>query len=335
MSAKAPITVVVTGAAGQIGYSILPMIACGGVFGKDQPIIMRLLEVPQALKALEGVIMEMKDCAFPLVGAYEPTAEPEVAFKGADYVFCVGGFPRGPGMLRKDLIGKNLVIFKSLGEALEKAASKTCKILVIANPANSNCLYLSKYAPSIPKENFVALTRLDMNRARAQITDAFNAKNETISSSAVKNITIFGNHSATQYPCVEFATIEGKPVRELIKDDEWINGDFVTTVQKRGAAIIAARGKSSAMSAANAACDCMRDWVQGTPEGEHVAMAVYSTGNPYGIPDDLIYSFPCTCKDGKWSIVEGLTIDERSRALMDKTAEELVGERTIGVEILA
>lgn len=330
---KAPMRVMVTGAAGQIGYSLVAMIARGAMCGPDQPVILHLLDIPIAEEALKGVVMEIKDAAFPLVKGIVATVDVEEACKDVDVAVMVGGFPRKAGMERKDVMGKNVAIYKAQASALEKHASKNVKVIVVANPANTNALILKENAPSIPEENITCMTRLDHNRALAQVADRMG-----VTSSDVKNVIIWGNHSSTQYPDVNHATVnvDGKDtsVREAVKDDEWLNGDFVKTVQQRGAAIIAARKLSSAMSAASSACDHMRSWLLGTAPGEYVSMGVISDGS-YGIAKGLMYSFPCTCKDGKWSIVQGLTIDSRSRQLMDATAAELVEEKAMAMECLA
>eukprot|EP01027_Heterolobosea_sp_BB2_P009416 GEZU01013883.1.p2 GENE.GEZU01013883.1~~GEZU01013883.1.p2 ORF type:complete len:333 (+),score=144.89 GEZU01013883.1:258-1256(+) len=322
---KSPLRVVVTGAAGQIGYSLLPLIANGDMFGKDQPVILHLLEIQPALKALNGVVMELEDGAYPLLAGVVPTIDYEVAFKDVDFAILVGAFPRKQGMERKDLMGMNAKIFKGQGEAIEKYASRNVKVLVVGNPANTNCLIASHFAPSIPRENFSALTRLDHNRAVAQV-----AKRVGAPVSSVKNVIIWGNHSSTQYPDVNHATVNGIPVRQAVNDDQYLNTEFITTVQKRGAAILDARGFSSAASAAKAITDHVRDWFLGTKEGEWVSMAVPSDGS-YGIKQGVIYSYPVTIKDGKYTIVQGLKIDDFSRKMMDNTAQELFEEREMAL----
>ncbi|XP_066552932.1 malate dehydrogenase 1Ab, NAD (soluble) [Amia ocellicauda] len=328
-----PIKVLVTGAAGQIAYSLLYSIAKGDVFGKDQALILVLLDIPPMLPVLDGVVMELQDCALPLLREVIPTDKEEVAFKDLDAAVLVGSMPRKEGMERKDLLKANVNIFKSQGGALEKYAKKTVKVLVVGNPANTNCLIASKSAPSIPKENFSCLTRLDHNRARSQV-----AMRVGVSADNVKDVIIWGNHSSTQYPDVHHAkvSIKGKEISayDAVKDDAWLKGDFISTVQQRGAAVIKARKLSSAMSAAKAICDHMRDIWFGTLEGEFISMGVYSSGNSYGVPDDLIYSFPVTIKDKTWKIVEGLSINDFSRGKMDATAEELVEERDTAVSFL-
>ncbi|XP_023697739.1 malate dehydrogenase 1Ab, NAD (soluble) [Paramormyrops kingsleyae] len=328
-----PIRVLVTGAAGQIAYSLLYSIAKGDVFGKDQPIILLLLDIPPMLPVLDGVVMELQDCALPLLREVIPTAKEDVGFKDLDAAVLVGSMPRKEGMERKDLLKANVNIFKSQGAALEKYSKKTVKVLVVGNPANTNCLIAAKSAPSIPKENFSCLTRLDHNRARSQV-----AIRVGVPADNVKNVIIWGNHSSTQYPDVHHAkvNIQGSEVNvfDAVKDDSWLKGDFISTVQQRGAAVIKARKLSSAMSAAKAICDHMRDIWFGTPEGEFISMGVYSSGNSYGVPEDLIYSFPVVIKDKSWKIVDGLPIKDFSREKMDVTAAELVEERDTAVSFL-
>ncbi|GLD69621.1 UTP--glucose-1-phosphate uridylyltransferase-like isoform X1, partial [Lates japonicus] len=328
-----PIRVLVTGAAGQIAYSLLFSIAKGDVFGKDQPIILLLLDITPMLPVLDGVVMELQDCALPLLREIVPTDKEEVAFKALDAAILVGSMPRKEGMERKDLLKANVAIFKSQGAALEKYAKKTVKVLVVGNPANTNCLIAAKSAPSIPKENFSCLTRLDHNRARSQV-----AMRCGVPATNVRNVIIWGNHSSTQYPDVHHCLVQmsGSELAcfDAVKDDAWLKGDFIATVQQRGAAVIKARKLSSAMSAAKAICDHMRDIWSGTPEGEFASMGVYSTGNSYGVPDDLIYSFPVQIKDKSWKIVEGLAINDFSRSKMDATAAELLEERDTAVAFL-
>ncbi|XP_018595659.1 malate dehydrogenase 1Ab, NAD (soluble) isoform X1 [Scleropages formosus] len=328
-----PIRVLVTGAAGQIAYSLLYSIAKGDVFGKDQPIILLLLDISPMLPVLDGVVMELQDCALPLLKEVVPTDKEEVAFKDLDAAILVGSMPRKEGMERKDLLKANVSIFKSQGAALDKYAKKTVKVLVVGNPANTNCLIAAKSAPSIPKENFSCLTRLDHNRAASQV-----AMRVGVPTDNVKNVIIWGNHSSTQYPDVHHAkvTVSGTEmdVFDAVKDDEWLKGDFISTVQQRGGAVIKARKLSSAMSAAKAICDHMRDIWFGTPEGHFVSMGVYSNGKPYSVPDDLIYSFPVVIKDKAWKIVTGLQINDFSREKMDATATELVEERDTAVSFL-
>lgn len=316
---KKPVKVVVTGAAGQISYSILFRIAAGQMLGADQPLILKLLEIPPAMQALSGVVMELEDCAFPLLQGIETTDDPNIAFKDVDYALLVGSRPRGPGMERKDLLEANAQIFSVQGKALNDNASKDVKVLVVGNPANTNCLIAQRNSPDLDASQFTAMTRLDHNRALAQLA-AKTGKHVTDLSDAF----IWGNHSATQYPDISHATVAGKSAMDLV-DQKWIEEDFIPTVQQRGAAVIAARGLSSAASAANAAIEHMRSWALGT-EGKAVSMGVYSDGS-YGIEKGLIYSFPCICKAGKWEIVQGLEISEFSQAKMTFTENELQEER--------
>ncbi|WPT16893.1 Malate dehydrogenase, cytoplasmic [Picochlorum sp. SENEW3] len=320
--------IVVTGAAGQIGYAICPQIARGAALGPDQPVILHMLDIEPAKTALEGVKMELIDSAFPLLTDVIATTDPEVAFKDADYAILVGGFPRKAGMERKDVMSKNVAIYKGQASALERFSKKDVKVVVVANPANTNALILKEHAPSIPPENITCMTRLDHNRAMGQLS-----VRSGVHISKVKNTIIWGNHSSTQYPDVNHATIDGAPARDVIKDDAWLDGEFITTVQQRGAAIIKARGLSSALSAGSSACDHLRDWVLGTPDGTWVSMGVLSDGS-YGAPKDIMYSFPCTCKDGKWSIVQGLTINDASAEKMKITGDELVEEKALAFECL-
>ncbi|KAL4855504.1 malate dehydrogenase [Chlorella vulgaris] len=313
---------------GQIGYAICPMIARGAMLGPDQPVILHMLDIEPAKTALEGVRMELIDAAYPLLAGVVATTNVEEACKGVDVAVMVGGFPRKAGMERKDVMSKNVAIYKSQASALEKNAAPGCKVLVVANPANTNSLILKEYAPSIPAENITCMTRLDHNRALGQLSERSG-----VHVSKVRNVIIWGNHSSTQYPDVNHATIDGKPAREVIGDDSYLDGDFISTVQQRGAAIIKARGLSSALSAASSACDHVRDWVLGTPEGTWVSMGVYSDGS-YGAPKDIVYSFPVTCKDGKWTIKQGLSIDDASAAKMKATGDELVEEKALAMECL-
>ncbi|XP_065063466.1 malate dehydrogenase, cytoplasmic-like [Rhopilema esculentum] len=330
----ASIRVLVTGAAGQIAYSLLYPIAKGDVFGADQPIDLLLLDIPSMMPVLNGVVMELQDCALPLLSSIVATADEKEAFANIDVAILVGAMPRREGMERKDLLKANAKIFKVQGEALEKYAKKTCKIVVVGNPANTNCLIASKCAPSIPKENFTCLTRLDHNRAIAQITNRLGVQPH-----AAKNVIIWGNHSSTQYPDVRHAvvSVDGKelPVMQAIKDDAWLKGDFIKTIQQRGAAIIKARKLSSAMSASKAICDHMKDWWFGTKTGTYVSMGIISDGS-YGIAKGIAYSFPVTIgADRNYSIVQGLQIDEFSRERMDATAKELLDEKDAAFSHLA
>jgi malate dehydrogenase len=320
LSMKQPVRVTVTGAAGQIGYALLFRIASGSMLGNDQPVILQLLDITPAMKALEGVKMELDDCAFPLLADTICTDDPNVAFKDADYALLVGARPRGPGMERKDLLEANAAIFSVQGKAIDQHASKNIKVLVVGNPANTNALITQRNAPSIDPRNFTAMTRLDHNRAITQI-----AQKTGTTVNDVTNMTIWGNHSSTQYPDLFHAKVKGKPAIDLV-DQTWYKETYIPTVQQRGAAIIAARGASSAASAANAAIDHMRSWALGTNGDDWVSMAVYSDGS-YGIEKGLIYSFPCRCKNGQWEIVQGLAIDAYSQEKMKATEKELVEER--------
>ena len=315
-----PVRVTVTGAAGQISYSLLFRIASGEMLGPNQPVILQMLEITPALEALKGVAMELEDCAVPLLAGMVCTDDAAVAFKDSDYALLVGARPRGPGMERKDLLEANAAIFSAQGKALNDNASKNIKVLVVGNPANTNSLIAQRNAPDINPRQFTAMTRLDHNRAMSQIA---NKTGTTIND--VTHMTIWGNHSATQYPDLHETKINGKPAIDMI-DQAWYESDFIPTVQQRGAAIIKARGASSAASAANAAIAHMRSWAMGTAEGDWVSMGVYSDGS-YGITEGLIYSFPCVCKDGDWEIVQGLEINDFSRAKMTATQEELTEER--------
>ena len=315
-----PVRVTVTGAAGQISYSLLFRIAAGEMLGHDQPVILQMLEITPALEALKGVAMELEDCAFPLLAGMVCTDDASEAFKDSDYALLVGARPRGPGMERKDLLEANAAIFSAQGKALNDNASREIKVLVVGNPANTNALITQRNAPDIDPRQFTAMTRLDHNRAMSQIA---NKTGSTIND--VTHMTIWGNHSATQYPDLHEAKVSGRSAIELV-DQDWYETDFIPTVQQRGAAIISARGASSAASAANAAIAHMRTWALGSSEGDWVSMGVYSDGS-YGIAEGLIYSFPCVCKDGDWEIVQGLEINEFSRGKMEATENELAEER--------
>ena len=316
---KSPVRVAVTGAAGQISYSLLFRFAAGEMLGKDQPVILQLLEITPALEALKGVSMEIEDCAFPLVHGIVQTDDPNVAFKDADYCLLVGARPRGPGMERKDLLEANAAIFSVQGKAINDHASRDVRVIVVGNPANTNALIAYRNAPDLKPGQFTAMTRLDHNRAMAQLAEK-TGKHTT----DVDSMIIWGNHSATQYPDIHHCTVDGKEAASLV-DQDWVVNDFIPTVQQRGAAIIKARGLSSAASAANAAIEHMRDWALGT-DGKIVSMAIPSDGS-YGIPEGLIYSFPVTCANGEYTIVQGLEVNDFSRDLMDKTAAELAEER--------
>jgi len=320
---KAPVRVAVTGAAGQIGYSLLFRIASGEMLGKDQPVILQLLEIPddKAQKALKGVMMELDDCAFPLLHAMVPAADPMVAFKDADVALLVGARPRGPGMERKDLLEANGKIFAPQGRALNALAKRDVKVLVVGNPANTNCLITMKNAPDLAPAQFTSMMRLDHNRALTQIAQKVGKP-----VSSVRKVTIWGNHSATQYPDLFQAECEGRKAWPMINDQAWLESHFIPTVQKRGAAIIEARGLSSAASAANAAIEHVRDWVAGTPQGDWVSMGIPSDGS-YGIPAGVLFGYPVTCKGGKYEIVKGIEISDFSRKRMDATLKELHEER--------
>ncbi len=317
---KDTVRITVTGAAGQISYALLFRIASGAMLGEDQPVILQLLEITPALDALKGVAMELDDCAFPLLRDIVCTDDPAVAFKDSDYALLVGARPRGPGMERKDLLEANAAIFSAQGKAINSVAGRNIKILVVGNPANTNALICQRNAPDIDPRNFTAMTRLDHNRAISQIAQKTGA-----SVTDVMHMTIWGNHSSTQFPDLYHAEVKGKPASEQI-DQQWYQDQFIPDVQQRGAAIIKARGASSAASAANAAIGHMRTWALGTDEGDWVSMGIYSDGS-YGIQEGLIYSFPCTCSKGDWSIVQGLEINDFSEQKMRATEAELAEER--------
>lgn len=317
---KAPVRVAVTGAAGQIGYSLLFRIAAGDMLGPDQPVILQLLEITPALDALKGVVMELDDCAFPLLAGVTVSDKAEEAFKDADYALLVGARPRGPGMERKDLLEANAAIFSAQGKALNAVASRQVKVLVVGNPANTNALIAQRNAPDLDPRLFTAMMRLDHNRALAQLAAKTGAH-----STDIKKMIVWGNHSATQYPDIFQATVKGQAAADLV-EQEWLEQDFIPTVQQRGAAIIKARGQSSAASAASAAVDHMRSWALGTAADDWVSMGIYSDGS-YGIEQGLIYSYPCVCKDGQFEIVQGLEINEFGRNRMVLTEQELIEER--------
>ena len=320
---KRPTRVAVTGAAGQIGYSLLFRIASGEMLGKDEPVILQLLEIPdpKVQKALTGVAMELDDCAFPLLAGLNASADPLVAFRDADIALLVGARPRGPGMERKDLLDANGRIFAPQGKALSEVASRDVKVLVVGNPANTNCLIAMKNAPALKPGNFSSMMRLDHNRALTQV-----AQKTGKPVASVRKMTVWGNHSATQYPDVFHAEVDGKNAAKLINDQKWLEDYFIPIIQKRGAAVIDARGLSSAASAANAAMDHVRDWVYGTRDGDWVSMGIASDGS-YGIPEGVIYGYPCVCRGGKPEIVRGLEISEFSRGRMIATLKELHEER--------
>ncbi len=317
---KSPVRVTVTGAAGQISYGLLFRIASGDMLGPDQPVILQLLEIPPAMNALNGVVMELDDCAFPLLKGIVATDDPNVAFKDADFALLVGAMPRKKGMERKDLLTANSKIFSVQGKAINEHAKKDIRVLIVGNPANTNALITMANAPTIKHGNITAMTRLDHNRAISQLATQTGAD-----STAITKLTIWGNHSATQYPDISQTQIDGKTAADVV-EDAWYKETFIPTVQKRGAAIIEARGLSSAASAANAAIDHMRTWVMGTDSDDWVSMGIPSDGS-YGITEGLIYSFPVTCKDGEYEIVQGLEVSDFSREKMDATMKELEEER--------
>ena len=319
---KKPVRVAVTGAAGQIGYALLFRIASGEMLGKDQPVVLQLLEIPdeKAQKALKGVMMELDDCAFPLLAGMEAHSDPARAFKDTDVALLVGARPRGPGMERKDLLAANAQIFTAQGKALDASAKRSVKVLVVGNPANTNAYIAMKSAPSLPKTSFTAMMRLDHNRALSQLAARTGKPVPSI-----EKLIVWGNHSPTMYPDIRFATVDGKPAKQLVNDDAWYRDTYIPTVGKRGAAIIEARGLSSAASAANAAIDHVRDWLLGS-NGKWVTMGVASDGS-YGVPEDVIYGVPCTTVGGKYEVIKGLEIDEFSRSKMDNTLNELLEER--------
>lgn len=318
---RPPVNVAVTGAAGQIGYALLFRIASGQLLGPDVPVRLRMLEITPALKAAEGTAMELDDCAFPLLAGIDISDDPRVAFDGVNVALLVGARPRGPGMERRDLLEANGGIFKPQGEALNAGAADDVRILVVGNPANTNALIAQAHAPDIPRERFTAMMRLDHNRALTQL-----AQRTGVGVSDVRRVTVWGNHSASQYPDITHATVKGQSASDVVNDQAWVEDVFIPTVAKRGAAIIDARGASSAASAANAAIDHVHDWVLGTPEGDWVSAGVPSDGS-YGIPEGIISGFPCVSRDGAWEIVQGLEIDDFSRSRVDASVAELQEER--------
>jgi malate dehydrogenase len=318
---RTPVNVAVTGAAGQIGYALLFRIASGQLLGPEVPVRLRMLEITPALQAAEGTAMELDDCAFPLLAGIDITDDPRVAFDGVNVALLVGARPRGPGMERRDLLEANGGIFRPQGEALNAGAADDVRILVVGNPANTNALIAQAHAPDIPRERFTAMMRLDHNRAVTQL-----AQKTGVPVTDVAKVTVWGNHSASQYPDITHATIKGQPAPAVVDDQAWVSDVFIPTVAKRGAAIIEARGASSAASAANAAIDHVHDWVLGTPEGDWVSAGVPSDGS-YGIPEGIISGFPCVSRNGSWEIVQGLDIDDFSRARIDASVAELQEER--------
>ena len=317
---KSPVNVAITGAAGQIGYALAFRVASGAMLGPDTPINLHLLEITPALPALQGVVMELNDCAFPTLNKIVASDDAKVAFKDCDVALLVGARPRGPGMERKDLLLANAQIFSAQGKALDAVANRNVKVLVVGNPANTNSLIAQRNAPGLNQRNFTAMVRLDHNRALSQLAEKTGTH-----STKIKKVTIWGNHSATQYPDLHTATVDGKAALSLV-DQKWYSDTFIPVVQQRGAAIIKARGQSSAASAASAAIDHVRDWVKGTPDGDWVSMAVPSDGS-YGIAPGVIYGYPVTTKNGEYQIVQGLSINEFSRQRMDATLQELLEER--------
>jgi malate dehydrogenase len=316
-----PVKVTVTGAAGQIGYALLPRVASGQLLGPDTTVELRLLEIPDAMSALEGVVMELEDSAFSLLEGVEISDDPNVALDGANVALLVGARPRGKGMERSDLLEANGAIFKPQGNAINDHAADDVKVLVVGNPANTNCLIAMSNAPDVPRERFTSMMRLDHNRARAQLAKKVGAHVRE-----VRRMAVWGNHSTTQYPDISHALVGDRPASELVTEREWITDEFIPTVQKRGAAVIEARGASSAKSAASAAIDHVHDWTLGTPDGDWVSMGVPSDGS-YGVDEGVISGFPCTCSGGEWRIVEGLDIDDFSRERIDASVDELKGER--------
>ncbi|KZM74186.1 malate dehydrogenase [Nocardia terpenica] len=326
-AARTPVTVTVTGGAGQIAYGLLFRIASGAMLGPDTPVRLRLLEIPAAVGALEGVAMELEDGAFPLLSSIDISDDPWVGFDGANIAVLVGARPRTTGMERSDLLAANGPIFTDQGAAINASAAEDVKVLVVGNPANTNAFIAMSNAPDVPAARFTALTRLDHNRAIAQLAAKTGAP-----AAAIARVSIWGNHSATQYPDITHATIAGRPAPMVVGDPEWVRAQFIPTVQQRGTAIIAARGASSAASAASAAIDHIRDWVLGTPAGDWVSMAVPSDGS-YGVPEGLISSFPVTCADGEYTVVPGLAIDEFSRERIDLSVAELRSERDAVIDL--
>ncbi|MES9824685.1 MAG: malate dehydrogenase [Candidatus Thiodiazotropha endolucinida] len=324
---KPAVKVTITGAAGHIGYALVFRIASGAMFGPDQPVILRLLEIPQSMSSLSGVGMELEDCAFPLLHDIVMTDNPEIGFRGTDYAILIGAKPRSKGMERKDLITENAKIFSHQGKAINDHASRDVKVLVVGNPANTNALIAASNAPDLDKRQFTAMTRLDHNRAIGQLAGKTNSQVADI-----KRVTVWGNHSMTQFPHIDNCEITGKPVYDLVSQD-WAIDHFIPRVQRRGAEIIEARGLSSAASAADAIVDHMHDWALGTPEGDWVSMAIPSDGS-YGIEEGLVYSYPVTCKDGNYEIVQGLGLDEFSVSRLKASQKELLEERAIIQDLL-
>jgi malate dehydrogenase len=324
---KSPIKITITGAAGHIGYALAFRVASGEMFGPDQPVILRLLEIPQALSSLHGVGMELEDCALPLLYDIVLTDDPAIGFREADYAILIGAKPRGKGMERKDLITENAKIFSAQGRAINNHADGDVRVLVVGNPANTNALIAAANAPDLDKSQFTAMTRLDHNRALGQLA---NKTNSLVAD--IRRMTIWGNHSMTQYPDIGYCTVDGTPALELVTRD-WAIDHFIPRIQRRGAEIIEARGLSSAASAADAVVDHVRNWARGTPEGDWVSMSVPSDGS-YGIEPGVVFSFPVTCSDGNYEIVQGLELDELSRSRLDKSYRELLEERAVIEDLL-
>ncbi len=324
---KTPVRVAITGAAGQISYSLIFRIASGDMLGKDQPVILQLLEIPPAMGALDGVVMELNDCAFPLVHGIVTSDNPNVAFKDVEFALLVGSKPRGPGMERGDLLKQNGAIFSVQGKALNDHASRDVKILVVGNPANTNALIALKNAPDLNPRNFSSMMRLDHNRSLSQIAEKTGSH-----STKIEKMVVWGNHSATQFPDISYATVDGKPVKDAV-DNNWYVNDFIPTVQQRGAAIIKARGASSAASAASSAVDHMRSWVLGS-DGGWVSMGVFSGGNSYGINEELMFALPITCEKGEWKEVTGLEVGDFARKMISATEAELLSEKEAIADLL-
>ena len=324
---KTPVRVAITGAAGQISYSLIFRIASGDMLGKDQPVILQLLEIPPAMTALQGVVMELNDCAFPLVHGVVTSDDPNVAFKDVDFALLVGSKPRGPGMERGDLLKQNGAIFTGQGKALNDHASRDVKVLVVGNPANTNALIAMKNAPDLNPRNFSSMMRLDHNRSLSQIAEKTGSH-----STKVEKMVVWGNHSATQFPDISYAVVDGKPVKDTV-DNDWYVNDFIPTVQQRGAAIIKARGASSAASAASSAVDHMRSWALGS-DGGWVSMGVFSKGNSYGIDEELMFALPITCENGEWKEVTGLEVDDFARKMISATEAELLSEKEAIADLL-
>ncbi len=324
---KTPVRVAITGAAGQISYSLIFRIASGDMLGKDQPVILQLLEIPPAMGALEGVVMELNDCAFPLVHGVVTSDDPNVAFKDVDFALLVGSKPRGPGMERGDLLKQNGAIFTGQGKALNDHASRDVKVLVVGNPANTNALIAMKNAPDLNPRNFSSMMRLDHNRSLSQIAEKTGSH-----STKVEKMVVWGNHSATQFPDISYATVDGKPVKDAV-DNDWYVNNFIPTVQQRGAAIIKARGASSAASAASSAVNHMRSWVLGS-NGGWVSMGVFSGGNSYGIDEELMFALPITCENGEWKEVTGLEVGEFARKMISATEAELLSEKEAVADLI-